>query len=572
MPIHPDWKPLYDAMMQHYCDGSSEETSPKGGPCPKGEQVFYAYCREHGIDYTKPRPKGEEAFRWVGDVLPQEEREGRFFIRGRAIHPTKTYHPGQWPEVRVYLEEELKAAAETLSGKPLLIDHCIVLDPPNRVLAARWEDGAVEFVAEVDEDIYNLVKSGEIKHCSIEYEWQILEKVDGIAPRRLNFVGLSLLRRLKPGDPEASVEVWEGIIKELRELSEEKRKEEPVEEGAKPEEEAVGTEEEAKSAEDKETQEEAFKESSEESQKEVSEEEPDLKLILRELSDAVHELKSEIATLREQREDERERLRRERERRAERYGIEIRPDGHLTPPAEYRREGATDPEDYGDPVNYMYPLHKEENARNALARWGAFRDYYKQQKSRNVIYERIVRACLKYGIEVRWNPDLPEARALPENLKSQLRGYEEEAQEQPSGLGRGGKPRAGQPKTDMERLISHYGEEKAKALYELIGDDAFKLLPERGSGLEEAERRIKELEEKVESLEREKTELEAKLQEAIVEPGVPEIPPGYIDARRILAILPKKVPYYWGGGPHQLVRRLRKLCREALSSKRSPRP
>jgi len=31
---------------------------------------------------------------------------------------------------------------------------------------------------------------------------------------------------------------------------------------------------------------------------------------------------------------------------------------------------------------------------------------------------------LKYGIEVRYNPELPEVKALPENLKRQLEGYE----------------------------------------------------------------------------------------------------------------------------------------------------
>ena len=53
-------------------------------------------------------------------------------IRGRALHPIKTYHPEEWPEVRVYLEEELAASAPTLAGKPLLIDHFQQLPPPRR--------------------------------------------------------------------------------------------------------------------------------------------------------------------------------------------------------------------------------------------------------------------------------------------------------------------------------------------------------------------------------------------------------------------------------------------------------
>ena len=35
-----------------------------------------------------------------------------------------------------------------------------------------------------------------------------------------------------------------------------------------------------------------------------------------------------------------------------------------------------------------------------------------------------MRKALKYGITVRYNSELPEARALSENLKKQLEGYE----------------------------------------------------------------------------------------------------------------------------------------------------
>jgi hypothetical protein len=31
---------------------------------------------------------------------------------------------------------------------------------------------------------------------------------------------------------------------------------------------------------------------------------------------------------------------------------------------------------------------------------------------------------LRYGIKVSYNPELPEAKALPENIKKQLEGYE----------------------------------------------------------------------------------------------------------------------------------------------------
>lgn len=46
------------------------------------------------------------------------------------------------------------------------------------------------------------------------------------------------------------------------------------------------------------------------------------------------------------------------------------------------------------------------------------------------------------------------------------------------------KPRQkGKPRPDRQRLIEHFGEEMALKLLELVGDDAYKLLPERGTRL-----------------------------------------------------------------------------------------
>jgi len=198
MPIHPDWQELYRSFVEQY----GEE---------KGEEVFYAYCKKHGIDYTKPRPR-KESFSWVGDLKP----EGNI-VRGKALHPLKTVHPEEWPSVRVYLEEELKKSAETLAGKPLLLDHLHTLN--GRVLDARYEDGAIEYTASLEEPaILNKIRDGQIKHCSVEFEWDSLKNVNGVAPLGINFVGLSLLSPgVQPGDSGASVELWEGLLKRLRE-------------------------------------------------------------------------------------------------------------------------------------------------------------------------------------------------------------------------------------------------------------------------------------------------------------------------------------------------------------------
>jgi hypothetical protein len=127
-----------------------------------------------------------------------------------------------------------------------------------------------------------------------------------------------------------------------------------------------------------------------------------------------------MAEKKQEEESERKKLRQQAEAREKKYGIKFREGkGHLTPPKDYPQKE----EDYADPVNYAYPLVPEDRCRNALARWGAFRQEY-EQSERNIIYERIVKRALQYGISVQYNPELPEAKALPENIKKQTEGYE----------------------------------------------------------------------------------------------------------------------------------------------------
>ena len=575
MPIHPDWQPLLDSMMEQYCDGSSDETKPKGGPCQKGEGVFYAYCKKNEIDYTKPRPKTAEAFQWVGDIRP-EEREGRYFIRGRAIHPCKTYHPHEWPDVRVYLEEELEKSAESLTGKPLLLDHCMELDPPNRVLRSAWEDGAVEYVAEVSKRIFDLVKAGEIRHVSVEYDWRVLEKLDGVAPRGLELTGLSLLRRLQPGDPGASVEVWEGIVSKLMEMRRLSEPQPTLEERVKWLEEQSGSIYERLSALD-----EKIDQAIEALNGKID--------ILIQLAPFIEGLKEQAD------ETERERLHREQKERADKYGIEPKDGGNLTKPGEYEDI----PEDqFADPVNWRYPVDAD-HVKGAVT-------YFNQPDNRKQyshaeqvkIMTKIVKAALANDMEVSYQPEDSVYRDLPEDLKKQLSGYEEGGGDGNSGIGQDGEPRRGEPKTDEERLISHYGEEKARELLDLVGEDAYKMLPERGTGLEssaelaeakekvtvlekerdllkskegQSGRELAEAQTKIRDLTEERDSLKAKLElgEAVVEPApvsgeLPEVP-GYLRAEAVRSVLPKQMWHGASRGYKRVVRELRSMCKKAES-------
>ncbi len=163
-----------------------------------------------------------ESFTWAGSIKEMPSVDN--LIRGKALHPLRTVHPEEWPEVREYLEEELEKSAHTLAGKPLLLDHYQVLQ--GKVLGAEYEDGAIEYVAQLkDPGVMELVRNGAIKHCSVEFQWESLEQVNGVAPRGINFTGLSLLRLFQPGDPLTTVEVWEGIVKQLKEAKNARRTE-----------------------------------------------------------------------------------------------------------------------------------------------------------------------------------------------------------------------------------------------------------------------------------------------------------------------------------------------------------
>jgi hypothetical protein len=109
--------------------------------------------------------------------------------------------------------------------------------------------------------------------------------------------------------------------------------------------------------------------------------------------------------------------------RAEKHGISVKKDGHLTKPDEFKDI----PDDqFADPVNYRYPVDKE-HADAALK-------YFNQPDNRQAggysheealkIMTRIVQGCLAAGVEVAYQPEDPVYKDLPEDLKSKLKGYE----------------------------------------------------------------------------------------------------------------------------------------------------
>jgi len=141
-------------------------------------------------------------------------------VSGVAIHPKRIFHPEE-NMTHVYLREELQNAAPTLIGKPFGIDHMYVLPPPN-VITNAWydpkEDG-VAFEGTVDEQIAEQIQDEAFKGLSIELNWLKpggkVEFLNGVAPRNFELTSVHLLRHFPPGDKDAYIKFWNGIMEQL---------------------------------------------------------------------------------------------------------------------------------------------------------------------------------------------------------------------------------------------------------------------------------------------------------------------------------------------------------------------
>jgi hypothetical protein len=145
-------------------------------------------------------------------------------VKGVAIHPKVIWHPEEgvsWKAKHDYQREELKKAAESLSGKPFGINHIRLLPAPNKVSRSWWDEqqNGVAFEGTVDDDIAGKIREGKFRGLSIECDWTkpgkyvMLEKTDsGVAMKNFELTSVHLLDRFPPGDREAYVEMWEGIV------------------------------------------------------------------------------------------------------------------------------------------------------------------------------------------------------------------------------------------------------------------------------------------------------------------------------------------------------------------------
>jgi len=150
-----------------------------------------------------------EGFSWVGKI----DIESLGFAKSNlvkvvALHPITTYHPGQWPEIRHYVEPELEKVARSFKGGYINLDHYWLYNPPYEIVSSEWEDGRIEMLCYVPDEIITKIKNGQISKVSVDMDWKILRNMNGVIPEGLTGLGVAFLEKLTPGDPHTSVELW----------------------------------------------------------------------------------------------------------------------------------------------------------------------------------------------------------------------------------------------------------------------------------------------------------------------------------------------------------------------------
>jgi len=139
-------------------------------------------------------------------------------VKGAAIHPMATYHPCEWPKVRVYLDDYLERAAPSAVGKPFMLDHNRSLSAENKVTKSVWnsEKAQVEYEGEVSDDVAAMIESGKIKGVSVGLDFSkpgggMLITERGVIPYAFGFEEYSFLQDMEPGDPKAWVSLCEAM-------------------------------------------------------------------------------------------------------------------------------------------------------------------------------------------------------------------------------------------------------------------------------------------------------------------------------------------------------------------------
>jgi len=199
---------------------------PIPSPSGEGQDAFISRCmgdsvmnkefpdqkQRAAVCYSKWRKEGiavkiKEKINYAANFISEEVKvfnEKKLYIAGNAIDAGISRNKVD------YSEEELRAAALTLIGKPILLNHDSndVRNIVGKVVDARYDNGSIPFKAEIDTNetsIVSKIKDGFINSVSIGAEYADIYTDDaGVKhPSGIQFLELSLVPI--PGVPTATI-------------------------------------------------------------------------------------------------------------------------------------------------------------------------------------------------------------------------------------------------------------------------------------------------------------------------------------------------------------------------------
>ena len=229
MPMHPDFVKILLQFKQRYGD-------------EKGTSLFYAWLNKRGLDDSKPYSNAQllkkkecltgkctrscgkclrESFQWAKPLIKllKEDKTGKTYQVEAHFAVTSMNRS-------IYTKEELMQAVSTLPGKHVDLNHKVewVINGVE-VLAAAWEDGAVEVLLHVDNgvtdaknrDVQAAIEGGVIDCVSIEGDAAAMNSTDeGNEPLGFYYTGLALLDQdALPGIPLTTIQPMENLVEQF---------------------------------------------------------------------------------------------------------------------------------------------------------------------------------------------------------------------------------------------------------------------------------------------------------------------------------------------------------------------
>jgi len=110
----------------------------------------------------------------------------------------------------IYTSEELQSFASKLVSAPVYIEHVAVPNACGKVTKTGWDGENLWYEAEIFEgDVADKIRKGLIQHVSVGADYETLDMVDGQVPHGLHNAELSLVA--VPGIPEANLQIFESL-------------------------------------------------------------------------------------------------------------------------------------------------------------------------------------------------------------------------------------------------------------------------------------------------------------------------------------------------------------------------